>query len=199
MTLQERLEFLMKEYDLRTQQDLASFAGVSKGLVNQWFKGDTGLGKKPLLAFEKKTNFSTRWLADGSGEKYRNAPIIHALNNSGSQNNVVGAQINNHYAPNTPSATAPSSLHTITMPDNSFMPLIPQGSQLWLDEQGDWLDGKIYWIEYADWRGFRRCFRQPENKIDLLADNASFRNFENIDRDKVSILARVVSWKVEDK
>ena len=68
-TLKERLESLMAENGLTTQQQLADFAGVSKGLVNQWFKGDTGLGKKPLMAFDKKTNFSSQWLADGIGEK----------------------------------------------------------------------------------------------------------------------------------
>lgn len=62
----------MAEHQLHTQQQLADFAGVSKGLVNQWFNGDTGLGAKPLLAFEKKTNFSPQWLADGKGEKYKN-------------------------------------------------------------------------------------------------------------------------------
>lgn len=71
MDLKDRLQELMAEYGLITQQDLADFAGVSKGLVGQWFNGQTGLGKKPLLAFEKKTRFSTRWLADGLGEKYR--------------------------------------------------------------------------------------------------------------------------------
>ncbi len=70
-TLKERLEVLMAENGLTTQQQLADFAEVSKGLVNQWFKGDTGLGKKPLLAFEKKTRFSTQWLADGTGNKHR--------------------------------------------------------------------------------------------------------------------------------
>nr|DAQ11866.1 MAG TPA: Repressor protein CI [Bacteriophage sp.] len=71
MDLKGRLQELMDEHGLITQQDLADFAGVSKGLVGQWFNGQTGLGKKPLLAFEKKTNFSTRWLADGLGDKYR--------------------------------------------------------------------------------------------------------------------------------
>lgn len=71
-TLKERLEEVMQEHGLKTQQQLAEFAGVSKGLVGQWFKGDTGLGAKPLLAFETKTNFSTRWLVEGKGDKYRN-------------------------------------------------------------------------------------------------------------------------------
>ena len=70
-TLKERLEELMNDYNLVTQQQLADFADVSKGLVGQWFNGSTGLGKKPLLAFQKKTNYSTQWLIDGTGEKYQ--------------------------------------------------------------------------------------------------------------------------------
>jgi len=70
-TLKDRLEELMTEHGLTTQQQLADFAGVSKGLVGQWFNGSTGLGAKPLLAFGKKTRFSTQWLADGTGEKYQ--------------------------------------------------------------------------------------------------------------------------------
>ena len=77
--LKSRLEELMAEYGLTTQQQLADFAEVSKGLVGQWFNGHTGLGKKPLLAFEKKTNYSSQWLIDGTGEKYRNStPPQHA-------------------------------------------------------------------------------------------------------------------------
>lgn len=72
-TLKDRLEELMAEYGLTTQQQLADFAGVSKGLVGQWFNGSTGLGAKPLLAFGNKTRFSTQWLADGTGEKYQSA------------------------------------------------------------------------------------------------------------------------------
>ncbi|HFC8542692.1 TPA: S24 family peptidase [Neisseria weaveri] len=75
-TLQDRLKELMDAYGLKNQVELAKFAGVSKGLVGQWFKGDTGLGSKPLRAFEEKTNFSMRWLIDGTGEKYRDKAAI---------------------------------------------------------------------------------------------------------------------------
>lgn len=87
-TLKERLEEVMQEHGLKTQQQLAEFAGVSKGLVGQWFKGDTGLGAKPLLAFETKTNFSTRWLVEGKGDKYRNEPN-HSASNVGKQGELV--------------------------------------------------------------------------------------------------------------
>lgn len=69
--LKDRLEELMAEYGIENKQQLAKFAGVSKALVGQWFLGETGLGAKPLLAFDTKTRFSTKWLATGEGEKYK--------------------------------------------------------------------------------------------------------------------------------
>lgn len=69
--LKDRIYEVMEELGFKTQQELGKFLGVSKTLVGQWIKGDTGLGKKPLLEFEKKTNFSSRWLVDGTGPKYR--------------------------------------------------------------------------------------------------------------------------------
>lgn len=69
--LKDRIHAVMDELGIKTNQELGKFLGVSKTLVGQWINGDTGLGKKPLLAFEKKTNFSSRWLVDGTGSKYR--------------------------------------------------------------------------------------------------------------------------------
>ncbi|PIT41843.1 hypothetical protein BHC43_00270 [Snodgrassella alvi] len=78
-TLRDRLKELMVESGLTTQSELATFAKVSKGLVNQWFSGETGLGTKPLLELEKKTRFSSQWLVNGTGSKYKDgtnsAPI----------------------------------------------------------------------------------------------------------------------------
>ena len=81
-TLKDRLKELMFEYGLSKQIELAAFAKVSKGLVNQWFSGETGLGRKPLLELEKKTRFSSQWLANGTGPKYKDgdscAPVSHS-------------------------------------------------------------------------------------------------------------------------
>ena len=88
-TLKDRLEELMAEYGLTTQQQLADFAGVSKGLVGQWFNGSTGLGAKPLLAFGNKTRFSTQWLADGTGEKYQSDPTSKAMKSNATAFAVV--------------------------------------------------------------------------------------------------------------
>lgn len=75
-TLRERLEELMAEYGLTKQIELANFAKVSKGLVNQWFTGDSGLGKKSLLELSNKTRFSAQWLADGTGPKYKTSDTV---------------------------------------------------------------------------------------------------------------------------
>lgn len=75
MALQDRLKELMAEYELKTQQELADFAEVSKGLVGQWFNGTTKLGAKPLTIFDKKTHFSTQWLSEGRGQKYKEGSI----------------------------------------------------------------------------------------------------------------------------
>lgn len=73
--LEDRLKELMSECGLKTKQDLATLAGVSRGLVGQWFSGDTGLGKKPLLNIAKKTRFNPEWVADGTGSKYQTGSI----------------------------------------------------------------------------------------------------------------------------
>lgn len=77
MTLKNRLEEVMEECGLHNQTQLADFLGVTRGLVSQWFDGTTGLGKKPLENIKEKTNFSPRWVKDGTGEKYqqRKQPI----------------------------------------------------------------------------------------------------------------------------
>ncbi|PIT24096.1 hypothetical protein BGI36_01325 [Snodgrassella communis] len=93
-TLKARLQELMSEYGLITQQDLADFAKVSKGLVNQWFKGETGLGKKPLIEFEKKTNFSFQWLAEGSGSKYKTDRENEIVTTTSLSNITVSTQSN---------------------------------------------------------------------------------------------------------
>nr|WP_256473559.1 helix-turn-helix transcriptional regulator [Neisseria sp. HSC-16F19] len=80
----------MQEHDLNTQQQLADFAGVSKGLVNQWFNGITGLGSKPLLQLGKKTNFSAEWLAHGTGPKYKEAATVQKIRPIESNVSAVG-------------------------------------------------------------------------------------------------------------
>ena len=77
MALSDRLQELMDEYGLKTRGELARFAGVSSGLVTQWFTGDTQLGAKPLIRFSERTRFCMRWLFDGTGPKYRSdAPVV---------------------------------------------------------------------------------------------------------------------------
>lgn len=76
--LPDRLTDVMQELSLTSRTELASYCGVSEGLVTQWFSGQTKLGPKPLKAFAK-TKFNIEWIADGTLPKYRpgseNEPI----------------------------------------------------------------------------------------------------------------------------
>ncbi|SSY81068.1 XRE family transcriptional regulator [Alysiella crassa] len=189
-TLKERLEEVMQEHGLKTQQQLAEFAGVSKGLVGQWFKGDTGLGAKPLLAFETKTNFSTRWLVEGKGDKYRNEP-----NHSGSN---VGEQSTHHFFQENSKPAHSGSLKNLIMPDESFTPTIPQGSELICDSsQTQIIDGKIYQIQIGDLLFIRRVFRQISGCLKLLCDNGAFEE-TLIEAEKVHIIGRITAWTIQD-
>lgn len=199
-TLKNRLEEVMKEYNLKTQQDLANFAEVSKGLVNQWFKGETGLGVKPLIAFEKKTHFSTQWLADGKGKKYRDTNI-NATGVKFGDSATIGDSNNFSIIQNSGSLKNKESHSQIS--DNAFcqpLPHIPEGSEIWIDEnQTDIVDGKIYLVECGGKRYYRRVFSQPETQEILLnTDNPLFPN-KKMPMDKVKIIGRVTAWKVNEQ
>lgn len=68
--LAQRLREVMPELGLQNAAELATFCGVSEGLVSQWFSGTTKLGPKPLRAFAR-TNINLDWLTDGRPPKYR--------------------------------------------------------------------------------------------------------------------------------
>ena len=213
-TLKERLQELMSEHNLTTQQQLADFAGVSKGLVGQWFKGDTGLGKKPLIAFERKTHFSARWLADGVGEKYKNS----STQDSSTTNNFLSAQnvdnviqshqftqnhsgqgdiVNAKTVHSTPNVVASDNLLTLNMPDNSFDSHIPQGSIITVDTgQKQIIEGKIYLIKQNNIEFVRRLFQEPPY-VSLVADNKNFPS-RLVDSEHIEIIGRVVQWCVID-
>ena len=200
-TLQERLGELMKEYGLKTQQELAVFAGVSKGLVGQWFNGSTGLGKKPLLAFEKKTRFSTEWLADGTGKKYKdNATAIEHTQINGVNNNVGNGVQNIHQVNHQKiSSSLKNENHPdYTMPDDSMSPVLPKGCGLWINRQDkERINGKIYRI---DWQGaelVRQLFFDDPAQIRLHAHNSQYPD-KYVPKDQIRIMGRVVSWQVDD-
>lgn len=68
--LTTRLKEVMRELGIANNAELATFCGVSQGLVAQWFSGLTKLGPKPLKAFAR-TQFSLDWITDGKLPKYR--------------------------------------------------------------------------------------------------------------------------------
>lgn len=89
------------------------------------------------------------------------------------------------------------------MTDDSFTPLIPYKSEIWIDknqtEIHQIVDGKIYLVEYGGVQRYRRLFRQPETQEMLLnTDNPLFPN-DKIPMDKVKIIGRVTAWKVNEQ
>ncbi|ULJ67889.1 helix-turn-helix domain-containing protein [Wielerella bovis] len=88
----------------------------------------------------------------------------------------------------------------IIMPDNSMSPIIPQGSELWIDEQETKIyDNKTYWLT---WQGrpapIARCLVfNPNGLLDVIAHNKDVSN-HTIQPDKIQILGRVIAWKVLD-
>lgn len=69
--LRERIKEVMQEHGLKTNAEMAKWAGVSRGLVGQWLAGLTPFGKKPMLHIDDKTHFNVAWIATGEGAKYK--------------------------------------------------------------------------------------------------------------------------------
>mgnify|MGYP000852079495 CR=1 FL=1 len=194
-TLKDRLEELMAEYGLTTQQQLADFAGVSKGLVGQWFNGSTGLGAKPLSAFDKKTSFSINWLADGTGDKYK-THILPAITESESEDRIrfprlnaeatcgAAGTINDHYIEVVDYVTVArswarenlgnnlSSIKIITARGDSMKGTIENGDVMFVDESITYFSGEgIYVIWYADGLKAKRLQTSVDGSLKIfLAD-----------------------------
>lgn len=195
-TLKNRLEEVMKEYNLKTQQDLANFAEVSKGLVNQWFKGETGLGAKPLIAFEKKTHFSTQWLADGKGKKYRDTNI-NATGVKFGDNATIGDS--NNFSVNQFSGSLKNEF-TDKMPDPSMSRLIPKDSELWINYNNTTIeDGKIYLIELRGLKTVRTLVQQDLTHIRQIPENKDLYAESVVPLDEIKIIGRVTAWKVNEQ
>ena len=221
MDLKDRLQELMNDYGLITQQDLADFAGVSKGLVGQWFSGQTGLGKKPLLAFEKKTNFSTRWLADGLGNKYRKDSEMYRSSENLSDGiaddrirferlNVVAAlgdgYINNEAVEvvdfvHVDKAWAReklggnlSRIQVITARGDSMQGTIEDGDVLFVDTSVRSFEGEgVYLLSFADGLKAKRLQASVGGGLLVISDNPLYRT-ETIEGDgleKLTICGKV--------
>ena len=215
MDLKDRLQELMNDYGLITQQDLADFAGVSKGLVGQWFSGQTGLGKKPLLAFEKKTNFSTRWLADGLGNKYRKDSEMYRpsenLSDGLADDRIrferldVIASLGNGYVNNETAEVVDyvhvdkawarkklggnlSRIQVITARGDSMQGTIEDGDVLFVDTSVRWFEGEgVYLLSFADGLKAKRLQASVGGGLLVISDNPRYRT-ETVEGDKLEKL-----------
>lgn len=215
MDLKGRLQELMDEHGLITQQDLADFAGVSKGLVGQWFNGQTGLGKKPLLAFEKKTNFSTRWLADGLGDKYRKDLGMYRssenLSDDPSDDHIrferldVIAALGDGYINNETAEVVDfvhvdkawareklggnlSRIQVITARGDSMQGTIEDGDVLFVDTSVRSFEGEgVYLLSFADGLKAKRLQASVGGGLLVISDNPLYRT-ETIENDKLEKL-----------
>ena len=197
-TLKDRLEELMAEYGLTTQQQLADFAGVSKGLVGQWFNGSTGLGAKPLSAFDKKTSFSINWLADGTGDKYK-THVLPAITESESEDRIrfprlnaeatCGAgTINDHYIEVVDYVTVAAAwareklggnlnkIQVITARGDSMEPTIENGDVMFVDTAVEAFEGDgLYLLWYIDGLKAKRLQSTVGGGLMIISDNSSYR------------------------
>nr|DAO19572.1 MAG TPA: Repressor protein CI [Caudoviricetes sp.] len=221
-TLKDRLEELMAEYGLDTQQQLADFAGVSKGLVGQWFNGSTGLGAKPLSAFDKKTRFSINWLTEGTGNKYK-THVLPAITESESEDCIrfprlnaeatCGAgTINDHYIEVVDYVTVASAwareklggnlnkIQVITARGDSMEPTIENGDVMFVDTAVEAFEGDgLYLLWYIDGLKAKRLQSTVGGGLMIISDNSSYRTetLSGEDLNAVRIIGRIRgAWRL---
>jgi len=221
-TLKDRLEELMAEYGLDTQQQLADFAGVSKGLVGQWFNGSTGLGAKPLSAFDKKTRFSINWLTEGTGDKYK-THVLPAITESESEDRIrfprlnaeatCGAgTINDHYIEVVDYVTVASAwareklggnlnkIQVITARGDSMEPTIENGDVMFVDTAVEAFEGDgLYLLWYIDGLKAKRLQSTVGGGLMIISDNSSYRTetVRGEDLNAVHIIGRIRgAWRL---
>lgn len=221
-TLKDRLEELMAEYGLDTQQQLADFAGVSKGLVGQWFNGSTGLGAKPLSAFDKKTRFSINWLTEGTGDKYK-THVLPAITESESEDRIrfprlnaeatCGAgTINDHYIEVVDYVTVASAwareklggnlkkIQVITARGDSMEPTIEDGDVMFVDTAIEAFEGDgLYLLWYIDGLKAKRLQSTVGGGLMIISDNSSYQTetVRGEDLNAVRIIGRIRgAWRL---
>lgn len=221
-TLKDRLEELMTEYGLDTQQQLADFAGVSKGLVGQWFNGSTGLGAKPLSAFDKKTRFSINWLTEGTGDKYK-THVLPAITESESEDRIrfprlnaeatCGAgTINDHHIEVVDYVTVAAAwareklggnlnkIQVITARGDSMEPTIEDGDVMFVDTAIEAFEGDgLYLLWYIDGLKAKRLQSTVGGGLMIISDNNSYRTetVRGEDLNAVHIIGRIRgAWRL---
>ncbi|HFC6932172.1 TPA: helix-turn-helix transcriptional regulator [Neisseria meningitidis] len=173
--------------------ELANKLGRSDSYVSRMLYPDDKDGKKRIGdnmvdVIAQTFNVSKSWL-DGTDIHVQQGSNFGNNNQFGNSNNfgvIHHSDCSNVNPPN------------FKMPDNSLSPIIPMQSELWVNfHDTEIIDEKVYFLEYGGMKLFRQVFRQPENQIKLVAYNSQFDVFV-APIDKIRILGRVISWKVED-
>lgn len=212
-TLKDRLQELMAEHGLRTQNQLADFAKVSKGLVNQWFQGDTGLGKKPLLVFEQKTRYSGQWLANGTGPKYKQIATTQDLQDDvylpGHHDALsLLEHSNNDMLQVTAEQTIrlsksallqhqinPNQVVCTVVDGDAMSPAMVDGSIIGIDTGNQNIrDGKIYAINHGGLLRINVITKRPNQQLLLHSFNHQHYPDEIISQNDICIIGRVFWW-----
>lgn len=182
----ENLQRWIDERCSGVQANFIALTEINQGELSGLLKNKS-FGEKKARSIEEKAGMPAMWLDTPN--------ITNNQQNqnygSGTQNNVIGVQ-NNNFLSNS------STLKKIIMPDNSFAPHIPQGSELSYNSNDTAItDGKIYLIQQGNMTFIRRIFRQLSGYLKLTCDNKDFDSSEIVP-DNIQIVGRVVAWTVRD-
>lgn len=164
-----RVKQLRKKLGL-TQQELANQAGVGQSTIGQIESGrNKSIKADKLLQLAESLNTTTEYLVNG----------------------VINHDVESNEMPS-------DSLKKLLMPDESFLPTIPEGSELIIDTtQTTIIDGKIYQIKMGECFFIRRLFYQIPNNLKLVCDNQIFEE-SVITPENVTIIGRVARWSIDD-
>ncbi len=174
------------------QIDVAKEFGVKQQSISAWIKngrvGKEHIGK--LIEYfsdvVEPSHFGIENLVLHNGNNIQQ----NQNHGSGTQNNVIGTQ--NNFLSNS------GSLKTMLMPDDSFAPLIPQGSELTYNTSDTSIkNGKIYLIQQGEQVFIRRAFPQLSGSLKWACENEAYGTDE-LPPDAVQIVGRVVAWTVKD-
>lgn len=196
-TLSKRLKYAREAKGL-SQAKLGKAAGISQSAIAA-IEAERNKGSTNIATLAAILDVNPMWLETGKGEK---EIAVYQANGAqfGDNAQITGQNDFRVSQKHCAHQAAPPSQCDAVMPDQSLAPLIPQGSELWLDtQQTDIQDGKIYCVEYGGAKWFRRLFRLPENRVRLAVfDNKNEFPEHDVPLQKVKIIGRVVRWAVAD-
>lgn len=221
--LSERLNEVMHELEIDGAKELATFCGVSEGLVSQWFSGKTKLGAKPLRAFAR-TRFNLDWITDGKLPKYRtSAPqatgegasraarlatddVIMVPGSRVSFPSEGGVEfdldetideIGYRASWFKGEGVTPDKARRLRVFGDSMTPLLYDRDTVIIDtEDKNVIDGKLYAIRYGHELRVRYVFRRLDGTLTLRSVNQNYPEEQvspDIAREHIGIIGRVCS------